>query len=47
MNIFFVSPSGGMPVSGKFLVCQDPKIIELNRNKVFKYPPPHPNLFAT
>ena len=26
---------GGMPVSGKFLVCQDPKIIEQNRNKVY------------
>lgn len=25
----------GMPVSGKFLVCQNPKIIEQNRNKVY------------
>jgi len=26
---------GGMPVSGKFLVCQKPEIIEQNRNKVY------------
>jgi len=26
---------GGMPVSGKFLVCQKPEIIEKNRNKVY------------
>ena len=24
-----------MPVSGKFLVCQKPEIIEQNRNKVY------------
>jgi len=25
---------GGMPVSGRFLVCQKPEIVEKNRNKV-------------
>lgn len=30
-----VAGYGGMPVSGKFLVCQKPEIIEQNRNKVY------------
>jgi malate dehydrogenase (quinone) len=30
-----VNGYGGMPVSGKFLVCQKPEIIEQNRNKVY------------
>ena len=30
-----ISGYGGMPVSGKFLVCQKPEIIEQNRNKVY------------
>ena len=29
-----ISGYGGMPVSGKFLVCQKPDVIEQNRNKV-------------
>ena len=30
-----ISGYAGMPVSGKFLVCQKPEIIEQNRNKVY------------
>ena len=28
----------GMPVSGKFLVCQNPEIIEKNKSKVYGQP---------